>query len=104
MQGRRGYVWQVGHLMRSPVYTRQLEKDIRRAEKRGKNPEKLKIIVRALIEGKRLDPLYRDHRLVGNYEGRRECHIEADWLLIYKIEKEWIIFERTGSHSDLFKK
>jgi mRNA interferase YafQ len=42
--------------------------------------------------------------LVGNYEGRRECHIEADWLLIYKIEKERIIFERPGSHSDLFKK
>ena len=90
--------------MRTPVYTRQFERDIKKAEKRGKSLEKLKIIVRALIEGRRLDPLHRDHQLVGSYAGRRECNIEADWLLIYKIEKEWIIFERTGSHSDLFKK
>ena len=90
--------------MRTPVYTRQFERDIKKAEKRGKSLEKLKIIARALIEGRRLDPLHRDHQLVGSYAGRRECHIEADWLLIYKIEKEWIIFERTGSHSDLFKK
>jgi mRNA interferase YafQ len=90
--------------MRTPVYTRQFERDIKKAEKRGKSLEKLKIIVRALIEGRRLDPLHRDHQLVGSYAGRRECHIEAEWLLIYKIEKEWIIFERTGSHSDLFKK
>jgi mRNA interferase YafQ len=90
--------------MHTPVYTRQFERDIKKAEKRGKSLEKLKIIARALIEGRRIDPLHRDHQLVGSYEGRRECHIEADWLLIYKIEKEWIIFERTGSHSDLFKK
>jgi mRNA interferase YafQ len=90
--------------MRTPVYTRQFERDIKKAEKRGKSLEKLKIIVRALIEGRRIDPLHRNHQLVGSYAGRRECHIEADWLLINKIEKEWIIFERTGSHSDLFKK
>jgi mRNA interferase YafQ len=90
--------------MRTPVYTRQFERDIRRAEKRGKNLEKLKIIVRTLIEGGKLDTLHREHQLVGNYVGRRECHIEADWLLIYKIEEERVIFERTGSHSDLFKK
>jgi len=90
--------------MRTPVYTRQFERDIKKAEKRGKSLEKLKIIVRALIEGRRIDPLHRNHQFVGSYAGRRECHIEADWLLINKIEKEWIIFERTGSHSDLFKK
>jgi len=90
--------------MRTPVYTRQFERDIKKAKKRGKNLDKLKIIARALIEGRRLDPLHRDHQLVGSYAGRRECHIEADWLLVYNLEKEWIIFERTGSHSDLFKK
>jgi len=74
--------------MRTPVYTRQFERDIRRAAKRGKNLEKLKIIVRALIEGRKLDALQRDHRLVGSYVGRRECHIEGDWLLIYKSEEE----------------
>jgi addiction module toxin, RelE/StbE family len=45
----------------------------------------------------------RDHPLVDNYVGRRECHIEPDWLLIYKLDGDEIIFERTGSHSDLFK-
>jgi mRNA interferase YafQ len=90
--------------MRTPFYTRQFEKDIKKASKRGKNLEKLKIIARALIEGQMIDPIHRDHALVGDYSGRRECHIESDWLLIYKIEKDRIIFERTGSHSDLFKK
>jgi mRNA interferase YafQ len=90
--------------MRTPVYTRQFERDIKKAKKRGKNLEKLKIIARTLIENKKPDPLQKDHQLLGNYTGRRECHIEADWLLIYKIDRERIIFERTGSHSDLFKK
>jgi mRNA interferase YafQ len=90
--------------MRTPLYTRQFERDLRKAAKRGKNLEKLKIIVRTLIVGWKLDPLHRDHQLVGNYVGRRECYIEGDWLLIYKIEEERIIFERTGSHADLFKK
>jgi mRNA interferase YafQ len=89
--------------MRVPVYTRQFERDIKRVAKRGKNLGKLKILARALIEGKKLDALHRDHQLVGNYAGRRECHIEANWLLIYKLEEDRIIFERTGSHSDLFK-
>jgi mRNA interferase YafQ len=90
--------------MRAPVYTRQFEKDIKKAGKRGKNLEKLKIIARTLIEGKKIDPIHKDHPLVGDYSGRRECHVESDWLLIYKIERERIIFERTGSHSDLFKR
>lgn len=90
--------------MLTPIYTRQFEKDVKRVRKRGKNLEKLKVIVRILLKGKKLDPLHREHNLVGNYKGRRECHIEANWLLIYKIEPERIIFERTGTHSDLFKK
>jgi mRNA interferase YafQ len=89
--------------MRTPVYTRQFERDVKKARKRGKNLDKFKIIARALIEGKKLDPLHRDHQLIGDYTGRRECHIEADWLLIYKAEKEKILFERMGSHSDLFE-
>ena len=90
--------------MRTPLYTRQFDQDVKRAKKRGKTLDKLKIIVCALIEGKRLDPLQRDHSLLGNYRGRRECHIEADWLLIYKIDGNKIVFERTGSHADLFRK
>lgn len=89
--------------MRAPVYTRQFERDIKKARKRGKNLDKFKIIARALIEGEKLDPLYRDHQLIGDHAGRRECHIEADWLLIYKLEKDQIVFERTGSHADHFE-
>jgi len=90
--------------MLKPVYTRQFERDIKRVKKRGKRLDKLKLVIQALVAGERLDPLHRDHMLVGNFTGRRECHIEANWLLIYKIGENHIIFERTGSHSDLFKK
>lgn len=89
--------------MHKPLYTKQFEKDIKRAKRRNKNLEKLKIIIRTILEGKKLDPIHRDHKLIGHYKGRRECHIEADWLLIYKVEKRIIVFERTGTHSDLFE-
>lgn len=88
----------------TPVYTKQFERDIKRSQRRGKNLEKFKIIARALLAGEPLDALHRDHRLVGNYAGRRECHLESDWLLIYKTEESRLVFERIGTHSDLFKK
>ena len=90
--------------MYTPAYTKQFSKDIKIAQKRQKKIEKLKMIVHNLIAGDRLDPIHRDHNLVGHYVGRRECHIESDWLLIYKIQGDTIVFERTGAHSDLFKK
>ena len=90
--------------MYTPVYTRQFEKDLKLAQRRGKNLEKIKIIARTLLNGQRLDAIHRDHRLAGNYVGRRDCHIESDWVLIYKIDGHRIIFERMGTHSDLFKK
>lgn len=57
-----------------------------------------------LVNQQPLELKYRDHKLVGNYINRSECHIESDWLLIYKLmpEDNIIIFERTGTHSDLF--
>ncbi len=88
--------------MKQPVYTKQFEKDLKRMLKRNKNADKLKTIVRLLLADEQLDIRYRDHALSGNYNNRRECHIEPDWLLIYKPEEERIIFERTGTHSDLF--
>lgn len=90
--------------MLTPVYTKQFEKDLKRNRKRGKNLDKFKIIARSLLEGKALDPIHRDHSLKGDYVGRRDCHIESDWLLIYKKDKTHVIFERMGTHSDLFKK
>ena len=90
--------------MFTPVYTRQFEKDLKLNQRRGKNLDKFKILARTLIEGQTPDPIHRDHKLVGNYHGRRDCHVESDWLIIYRIEDELIIFERMGSHSDLFKR
>jgi mRNA interferase YafQ len=89
--------------MLAPAYTAQFRRDVERAKRRGKNFEKWKIIVRSLLAGESLDPIHRDHRLLGSYVGRRECHIESDWLLIYKVEPPVVIFERMGSHADLFQ-
>jgi mRNA interferase YafQ len=89
--------------MYTPIYTRQFEKDVKRLQKRGKNLDKLKIVVRSLVSGEALNAIHRDHKLGGDYQGRRECHIESDWLLIYKVAENAIIFERSGSHSDLFR-
>ncbi len=89
--------------MLNPVYTRQFERDIKRMKRRGKNPDKLKIIIRSLISEEPLDSIHREHKLIGNWQGRRECHIESDWLLIYKTEMGRIVFERTGTHADLFR-
>ena len=72
-------------------------------EKQGKSIEKIKTIIKKLIEEGNLDAKLKDHKLIGNYKGRRECHVEPNWLLIYKIKDTEIIFERTGSHSDLFE-
>ncbi|OGX27441.1 MAG: damage-inducible protein [Omnitrophica WOR_2 bacterium RIFCSPLOWO2_12_FULL_51_24] len=90
--------------MYAPAYTKQFSKDVKLAQRRRKNMEKLKMVVSSLIAGERLDPIHRDHKLTGDYMGRRECHIESDWLLIYKIHGDTIVFERNGNHSDLFKK
>jgi mRNA interferase YafQ len=90
--------------MPTPVFTRQFDKDLKRMQKRGKKLEKIKIIIRSLMEEESLDPIHRNHKLIGNWQGRRECHIESDWLLIYKKDEDRIIFERTGTHSDLFQK
>ncbi len=89
--------------MRSPSFTKQFKKDLKRIQKRGKNVTKLKTVMSQLIDEETLTLKYRDHALSGKYKGRRECHIEPDWLLIYKLEGIKIVFERTGSHSDLFK-
>ena len=89
--------------MLNPVYTKQFGKDLKRMLKRGKSSEKIKMLMTKLVNEQSVDDLYREHKLVGNYKGRRECHIEGDWLLIYKTTEQEIIFERTGTHSDLFE-
>jgi mRNA interferase YafQ len=91
--------------MLKPRYSRQFKTDIKKIQKSGhKDMEKLKSVVRKLIDGKPLESKYVDHPLGGNLKGHRDCHIEPDWLLLYRIDKEMqeITFVRTGSHSDLF--
>ena len=86
------------------IRTSQFKKDYKLMQKRGKDKAKLEAILRVLAVGGTLPPENRDHALSGNYAGFRECHIEPDWLLIYRIDEgvlELFLF-RTGKHSDLF--
>lgn len=89
--------------MYTPVYTRQFEKDLRRCQRRGKNMDKFKMVAETLLAGQPLDAIHRDHKLIGDHVGRRDCYIESNWLLLYKIDGTRLIFERTGTHADLFK-
>jgi mRNA interferase YafQ len=82
--------------------TAQFKKDIKRLIKQGKDQQKLIQLVQALLVGKPLPPNNRDHPLKGNWKGRRDCHIEPDWILIYKKTEDELRLERTGRHSDLF--
>ena len=86
-----------------PAYTKQFERDTKQMEKRGKNLEKMKIIICSIVGEEALDAIHSDHKLIGNRKGRRECHIESDWLLIYMLDSDRVVFERTGTHSDLYK-
>ena len=83
-------------------YTTKFKKDLARSIKRGKNIKKLTKLVDLLISETKLPQKYKDHPLSGNYLNRRDCHIEPDWILIYKKDANTIIFERTGTHADLF--
>lgn len=84
--------------------TSQFKKDFKLAVKRDCNVEKLQKVVTILASGETLPDEYRDHSLRGNYIGYRECHIEPDWLLVYKISENVLVLTlyRTGTHSDLF--
>lgn len=85
-------------------YENSFKKDFKRMLKRGCNQEQFKVVLSLLVEQKHLPEKYHDHNLNGNYKGYRECHIQPDWLLIYKVynDKLVLVLTRTGSHSDLF--
>lgn len=89
--------------MRSLVYSTQFKKDLKRLKKQGKNFDKFKSILELLIENKPLPQNLHDHPLKSNWSGFRDLHIEPDWVLIYKTSDLILRFERTGSHSELFK-
>ena len=87
-------------------FTGQFRKDYKLAIKRGCDPKKLETVITLLVNEQPLPEKYRDHALTNThgYKDMRECHIEPDWLLIYKVFKDVLILRliRTGSHSDLF--
>ena len=82
----------------------RFRKDLKIILKRGYDLSLLDDVVSKLAEGKSLDTKYRDHQLRGEYNGCRECHITADWLLVYRIADDELVLylTRTGSHSDVF--
>jgi len=82
--------------------TAQFKKDIKRQIKQGKDQRKLIAVVKVLLAGETLPPVNRDHPLRGPWKGRRDCHLEPDWILIYRRTADELRLERTGSHSDLF--
>ena len=91
--------------MRTFSRTTQFKKDVKLAGKRGKDLEKLKAVLNRLIDGGILPSQYQDHPLRGDFAGSRDCHLEPDWVLIYTLSENnsHVRFERTGTHSDLFR-
>jgi mRNA interferase YafQ len=91
--------------MLTPRTMNKFESDLNKAKKQHKNIDLLKEILGLLAKEEPLDPKHLDHPLKGNRKGARECHIENDWLLIYRVRKQEseIWFECLGSHSELFK-
>ena len=88
--------------MLSPVYLNAFKKDVKLAKKRGLDSEALKLVLTLIVKEEPLPDKFRSHKLSGNWNGHWECHISPDWLLIYRISKGDAIFERTGSHADMF--
>ena len=92
--------------MLRPEFSGQFKRDYKLAGKRGCNPKKLEEVIVLLCNEKPLPERYRDHALINSreYKGMRECHIQPDWLLVYKVVRDTLILKliRTGTHSDLF--
>lgn len=88
------------------VWTTQFKKDYKLALRRNLNIALLDDIIRTLSKGETLPEKNKDHALSGDWSGHRECHIQPDWLLVYRIENDILVLTlaRTGTHSDLFDK
>ena len=80
----------------------RFRRDVKRLRRQIFDLSKLESVVSALVAEEQLDQRYRDHALVGNWIGFRECHIHPDWLLIYRIESDELQLARTGSHAELY--
>ena len=90
--------------MLNSVFAGPFKKDRKLMIKQNKNLDNLNEVINLLINEQPLLPKHENHPLHGKYKGKWECHVEPDWLLIYRIEKSAneIFFYRAGSHSDLY--
>jgi mRNA interferase YafQ len=88
--------------VREIVRATALKKDVKRAQKRGKDMDKLKAIILLLLDDGPLEPRHRDRPLKGDWIGYRDLHIEPDWLPLYRVNETELMLARMGSHSDLF--
>jgi mRNA interferase YafQ len=80
-----------------------VDKDLEKAKKQKRKIAILQLIIQLLVKEEVLPIKFRDHKLIGNYKNRRECHIEPDLLLIYSVKDDTLFLERLGSHSELFR-
>jgi mRNA interferase YafQ len=85
-----------------PVRSGQFKRDVKRAEKRGKDLAKLRALLTLLMEERSLPKHYLDHPLKGSWNHYRDAHIEPDWLLIYRVVGQELHLVRAGTHSDIF--
>jgi mRNA interferase YafQ len=88
---------------RDVVTAKAFQRDLKRLRKRGVDLAPLQDLIEALRLHRRLEDRHRDHALTGDWKGFRDCHVQADWVLIYSIDSEAIYLARTGTHSDLFE-
>lgn len=82
----------------------RFKKDLKLCQKRGYKMHKIFEVIEKIRRGVALEARHRPHLLVGDWGGATECHIEPDWLLVYKVEGSTLILYRTGTHSDIFRK
>ena len=90
------------------TYSNDFKKNYKKIVKQGKNLNKLKIVINKLANKETLEPRYKDHLLYNDkrFKNCRDCHIEPDWILIYKyIENELVlVLIATGSHAEILDK
>ena len=89
--------------MREIVRVKAYKKDEKRCKSRNYDLNKLIEVVALLADGQSLPEKYNDHKMLGDYKDCRNCHIEPDWILLYRLEADVLHLVRTGSHSDLFR-
>ena len=89
------------------MFTRRFERDFRRLKKglsrHALDYDILEFVFKLLQSGRPLPEGFREHPLEERYAGFTECHVDADWLLIYRVRRNRIVFHRTGTHRELFR-